>query len=104
MVRQKRQLMEKDIETYLGKRVKSANGMTIKIFPMGNNGLPDRLVLMPYGRAYFVELKDTGKKPRPLQVRVHRALRELGFTVRVIDSKEGVDEFIESIMEGGDAK
>lgn len=96
--------MEKDIENYLGKRVRALGGMAIKLFPMGNDGLPDRMVLLPLGRLVFIELKDTGKRPRPLQLRVHGRLRELGFDVEVIDSKEGVDRFIESIVKGGDAK
>jgi hypothetical protein len=39
----------------------------------------------------FAELKAPGKKPTPLQEREHARLRAMGFTVHVIDSKEGVD-------------
>lgn len=97
--------MERDIEIYLGKRVRSIGGLSVKFFPMGNDGFPDRIVLLPGGRLHFVELKDTGKKPRPLQIKVHRTLRELGFSVAVIDSKESVDQFITKVVcEGGNAK
>lgn len=40
---------------------------------------------------HFAELKATGAKPTELQEREHAKLRERGFVVRVIDSKEGVD-------------
>jgi hypothetical protein len=39
----------------------------------------------------FCELKAPGKKPTDGQLREHERLRALGFVVRVIDTKEGVD-------------
>ncbi len=36
----------------------------------------------------FVELKKPGKKPRPLQEKRLRQLREMGFDVGVVSSKE----------------
>lgn len=41
-----------------------------------------------------VEVKALGKKPTELQAHEHRVLRCLGMTVKVVDSKDGVDILI----------
>lgn len=86
--------MEKKVEKYLVVRVESLGGLCVKFPPLFFAGFPDRIVLLPGGRIVFVELKDEGKKPTPLQVRVHKRLKALGFRVEVLDSKESIDEFI----------
>lgn len=86
--------MEKKVEKYLVVRVESLGGLCVKFPPLFFAGFPDRIVLLPAGRIVFVELKDEGKKPTPLQVRVHKRLKVLGFRVEVLDSKESIDEFI----------
>ena len=99
MEKENNKTREKDIEQYLTRQVGKAGGMAVKQYNPWLVGMPDRLVLMPDGRAYFVELKAEGKKPRATQILVHRRLEKLGFPVRVIDSKEGVDKFMEGIAE-----
>lgn len=89
-------MKETTIESNFVKQVKAMGGMAIKLISPNFAGLPDRLVLLPHGRMFFVELKATGQKPRPLQIAVHRKLRELGFTVYVIDSNEKVKELLQS--------
>lgn len=87
-------MTEKQIELKLVKEVTALNGWCPKLFSPGTSGMPDRIVLLPNGRAFFVELKAPGKKPRPLQERVHEKLRELGFDVYVIDSFEKINEVL----------
>lgn len=87
-------MTEKDIETYLRKQVKAAGGMAYKFVSPGNAGVPDRLVLFPGGRAAFAEMKAPGRKPTALQEVQIKRIESLGFMVRVLDSKEGVDMFI----------
>ncbi|ERM17251.1 VRR-NUC domain-containing protein [Brevibacillus laterosporus] len=94
-------MREKDIEAYLRKQVKAVGGRAYKFESPGNAGVPDRLVLFPGGRAAFVELKAPGKKPTVLQLAQGKKISGLGFTVLVIDSKEGVDEFIREHQEVG---
>jgi len=62
-------LTEKQIETRLRLRVKEAGGKALKFVSPGYNGVPDRLIFMPGGRIYLVELKAPGKKPTPLQLK-----------------------------------
>lgn len=94
-------MKEKDIEAYLRKQVKAVGGRAYKFGSPGNAGVPDRLVLFPGGRIAFVELKAPGKKPTALQLAQGKRISGLGFTVLVIDSKEGVDEFIREHQEVG---
>lgn len=88
---------EKVIERKLVEAVKANGGMCIKLLCDNLLGLPDRMVLMPHGKIAFVELKTTGQKPRRIQVFMHEKLRALGFRVNVIDTTEGINNFIKSI-------
>ena len=89
---------EKVIERKLVEFVKINNGMCIKLLCDQLIGLPDRLCLFPNHKIAFVELKTTGQKPRRVQVYIHKKLRALGFRVEVIDSIEGVEQFINDII------
>ena len=93
--------MEVTIERYLRDRVKATGGLALKLVCPNYTGMPDRMILMPGGRVYFAETKDTGKKPRPRQRRVHTILRALGFQVFVPDSKTAVDNILREVS--GDA-
>ena len=84
-------MSEKNIESYLRKKVSDKKGLALKLIPAGLAGIPDRLVLMPGGRLFFVELKAPRKEPRALQRYTHKLIENLGFMVFVIDSKEAVN-------------
>lgn len=87
-------MRESVIEEYLRNQVKALGGRAYKFVSPGNKGVPDRLVLLPNGRAMFVELKATGKTSTELQLKKQKDIRALGFDVSVIDTKTGVDEFV----------
>lgn len=89
-------------ESYLEQKVlkpaiEKLGGMCRKLVTPGYNGIPDRMVLMPGGFIYFVELKGVEKQPRPRQLIVHAILRKLGFKVFVLYNREDVNKFIEEI-------
>ena len=88
---------EKQIENYLKAQILKKGGLAIKIYSFAYTGLPDRLVLMPGGKPFWVELKDGNKPLQPRQVAVHKVLRELGFIVIVIRSKEEVKLFVDGL-------
>lgn len=92
-------MREASIERRLSRKVKAAGGLALKFTSPGWAGAPDRLVLLPGGKIVFVELKAPGRKPRPIQLKRHEELRALGFEVEVIDSPEGVDEFMRRYAE-----
>ena len=87
-------MRESLIEKYLVAQVKAKGGEVRKVRFLDRRGAPDRLVLFAGGVAIWVELKATGKKPEPHQVREHARLRKSGQRVDVIDSLEAVDELL----------
>ena len=93
-------MREKQIEHSLVMAVKAAGGMCPKLVSPGTDGMPDRMILLPKGHIGFVEVKAPGKKPRPLQERRHKQLRELGFKVFILDGREQIPEILKGVEHG----
>ena len=94
------ELIERDVEGYLRDQVRlSLGGMALKFISPGQAGVPDRIVILPGARIVFVETKAPKKKPRALQKWVANVLRQFGFDVRCIDTKEKVRMFIREFQE-----
>ena len=87
-------MLESKIEAHLVKRVKDVGGAAYKFTSPQRRSVPDRLVLMPGGRATFIECKATGQHPTDAQAREHARLWALGFPVLVVDSIEAVEAFV----------
>ena len=92
-------MREKTVEQKLVRAVKAAGGICPKWVSPGYAGVPDRIVLMPKGRAAFVEVKRKGEKPRPLQEYRHRQLRALGFKVYVLDDIKNIKQILKEVIE-----
>lgn len=93
--------LEKDVERRLKKGVESLGGRCMKLVSQGNNGVPDRLVLLPDGRCIFVELKRPKYgKLSPVQVAQQNRLASMGFDVRVLSNNLSVDSFIREVEHG----
>lgn len=88
-------MRESRIEAKLKSEVERIGGMCWKLESPA--GVPDRLVILPAGRNIYVETKAPGKKPRALQLKRHRDLRDREQDVRVIDSMDGVAAFIREV-------
>ena len=72
--------LEKDIEKYLVRSVRHLGGLCLKWVCPGWSGVPDRIILMPGGRIWFVELKrPAGGKVSKLQKWWETTLQDLGF-------------------------
>lgn len=84
-------MLESQIERYFCKKIKQLGGIALKFSPAGTAGMPDRLVLLPRGRMFFVEFKAPDKKPKALQLKRAKELRNLGFDVFFVNSYELVD-------------
>lgn len=89
---------EKKLEPWLVKGVEALGGDCFKFRSPGNNSVPDRLVMMPGRRAWFVEVKSTGEAPGALQLIMHAILRRLGWEVFVIDHRRELDDFLMMIQ------
>ncbi len=59
-------MLESKIEGRLRWEVKKAGGMALKFISPETGGVPDRLVLLPGKKIFFVELKSLGKNLWPL--------------------------------------
>ena len=92
-------MKEKDIENYLRLQVKKLGGLAYKWISPGNVGVPDRIILMPNGKIYFVELKTDKGKLTELQNRQLLKIKGMQQEVRVVYGKAGADEFIEELRE-----
>ena len=95
--------LESALESKFRLRVTRAGALTFKFVSPGRAGVPDRIVLAPGGRVYFVEMKRKNGKLRPLQKYTIEQMRGYGFSVSVIDCEEAIDQFIVQIA-GGDAR
>ena len=91
-------MLEKYIEKKLVTEVKKMGGIAAKFVSPGLDGMPDRLVLLPYGKMAFVELKAPGKKPRLLQIRRIKQLQKLGFACYVIDDVKQIGGILGEIQ------
>ena len=87
-------LDESKVDKCLSRIVSQEGGHSLKFVSPGFAGVPDRIVILPGGVIWFVELKAPHKKPRPLQRFVMRKLRKLGCQVATIDNKKTVKAFV----------
>ena len=90
-------ITERSIEKMLKKKVEQAipGAKCMKFISPGYTGVPDRVILLPYGVTVFVELKRPGAVPRIRQKYVQEQLRKLGFPViGCVDSPEAVKQAV----------
>lgn len=90
-------MREARIESKLKVEIERRGGLSVKFVSPGWAGAPDRLVLMPGGRLWFLELKAPGKRPRPLQEKRIAELMGRGFRVRVVSSAGELEEFLREV-------
>ena len=89
--------MEKQIEAYLVRRVKELGGVAYKFTSPAHRGVSDRIVCMPDGTTWFVELKAPGGRLSPLQKHFQSEMARLRQRYVCLWSKEDVDEWAKSI-------
>lgn len=90
------EVSEKMIEQYLTDFVKQLGGICLKYSNPGMVGYPDRICLLPGGVTVWVELKSKGEALKAVQkVRICQ-MEKIGHTVYVCDSKEAIDQVLET--------
>lgn len=90
---------ERRVEKRLHDRVRALGGVCIKLAPTVA-GVPDRLVVLPGGRVFLVELKAPGGRLRPIQVWFHEKMASLGLGVSVLSSVEEVEGWVDRQSRG----
>lgn len=63
-------MRERDVERYLRERVKQLGGRAYKFVSPGNNGVPDRIVMLPGGNCFLWNLRLREKKQ--LRYKMHK--------------------------------
>lgn len=101
-------IIEKDIESWLGIQLKKMGCIYMKFVSPGNDGVPDRIVVLPGGSVIFVELKaKKGVLMANQRIQVAR-LRKQGALVFVItgmlEAKLFVDDMERVIHELSSAR
>ena len=91
--------METNIEKHLIKSVKSMGGRAIKLNPLWNIGIPDRMILLPGSRIYFIELKDRSKVSKAQKIWISWLI-DCGFDARVIRGRKELTVFLKEIEDG----
>ena len=92
---------EKLLEKKLRVNIEMLGGKAIKFLSTYWAGAPDRIVLLPGGKIYWVELKSTGEKLRDLQETRKKQLEKLGFKVFTIDCQQNLDLFLQEVKRNG---
>jgi hypothetical protein len=89
---------ESAVERKLKAAIKAVGGRCIKLPAIWYGGIPDRLVLLPGGRVWFVELKRVGgrttKQVKARQSAWAKFLSNSGFNYARLDGMAEVEEFI----------
>lgn len=78
--------LERDVERPVVDWLRSIGCVVLKLNLIGSTGWPDRLILAPGGRVFFVEFKRPGERLRRNQPHRVALLRSLGFFVGVYDN------------------
>ena len=87
--------LEKDIEKKLRKAVTRHGGYCLKWVCPGWAGVPDRIVLLPGARIYFVETKrPKGGELAALQIKWREWLTRLGFSCWVVWDENDLTFFL----------
>jgi hypothetical protein len=90
-------ILESAIERELRLRVEALGGLCIKVKAIGRRGFFDRIVVLPGGRVWFVELKrPKGGRLSPHQVWHLGEFSRLGAVAVVVKSTADIDRLLGS--------
>lgn len=78
-------MTESAVQSKIIKDLEALGCTVIKIIKANKSGIPDLLVLLPGGRAVFIEVKKPGGVASKLQQYYIELLRKLGFTAFICD-------------------
>ena len=93
------EILEKQIEKYLVKKIKAEKGLCLKFESPGYSGVPDRIIILKNKPVAFVELKrPKGGRYSVRQKLVERDFNKLGQKVYKVKNKEEVDKLVEELI------
>lgn len=90
--------LESALETFFRTEIRKLGGMAIKLVPT-SKGIPDRLVVLPGKRHYFVELKAEQGRTSAAQQLWHDRLGDIGHPVVTLYGRAEIKDWIALITE-----
>lgn len=87
-------MLEKDVEKRLVKGVEAIGGKAYKFVSPAHRGVADRLVVLPGGRVWFVEVKTDNGRLSPLQEVFRRDMGVMGCNYVCVYGAADVDTFL----------
>ena len=81
-------MLEKKIESAVKQYARDKGWLAYKFTSTAHIGIPDGIFISPTGRVIFMEFKQTGKLPTPMQRREIDRLNQHGVYALVVDSVE----------------
>lgn len=96
---------EGHIEQWLGNKVRQLGCLYYKFVSPGNAGVPDRLLVLPDGRVWFVELKDATGRLSPQQQRQRERLdrcKAKTFVVYGMDEAQNLVNILTAALHKGE--
>ena len=90
-------MRESEIERHLVWHVERLGGRAYKFTSPSNRGVSDRVVCLPDGQTWFVELKAPRGRLSPLQVIFAQEMERLGQRYACLWSKEMIDEWVKKL-------
>lgn len=88
--------VEASLERLLFSRVRGIGGIALKLSP-NVKGTPDRLVLLPVGRMYLVELKTTTGRLSPAQKIWHERAAAIGVHVVTLHGAQAISDWVSQV-------
>ena len=88
---------ESKIEEWLVNQIKLMGGIADKFVSPANPGVPDRLIVMPNGKIYFVELKATWGSLSNIQKWQRERYGKLGADVRIVKGMDQAKDFVKEL-------
>lgn len=86
-------MLEREIERYMVRRVEALGGKAYKFTSPGRAGVADRIVCLPNGETWFVEIKTEGGRLSALQKVFAEDMIRMNQRYVVVWSKGQIDEF-----------
>ena len=91
-------MLEKNIEKHLVAQVKAMGGMAYKFVSPAHRGVADRVVCLPDGSTWFVELKAPGGRLSELQKIFQSDMARMNQKYVCLWSKEEIDQWLSTLQ------